>query len=138
MEQKYGRANDKTPAEWSKGYVDYSGAPTTNDVKSEAKKELTDIKPESKEETAMPVNIQPASATNAAATNGTTKQESPEPDTKPGKDINGGVTMTEDGEKEPKKRRRHEGETAEEKAERKMKKKAKHVKREHKEVVEIL
>lgn len=119
--KKYGRKNDKTPGDWTKSYVDYSGAPaTTND--------------ETHAETITPVNSKPESATNAAAETQVKSENKPNDfEDKSGVDVNGnGKVKPENQDEGPelKKRKRHEGETEEQKAERRKKKKEKQAKRE--------
>lgn len=119
--QKYGRANEKTPAQWNKDYVDYH-LPADGTTSAPAPTP-----------TAKPKQLEPASNDVAMAeptTNGAEEDESPAVTNR----VNGATSNgAQEGEaKDEKKRKRHEGETAEEKAERKRKKKDKKVKRESK------
>lgn len=98
--QKYGRANEATPAKWKNDYKDYS-AP------EEASEQLA-VEPTPKSEVAVPT---------------------PELDEAPSSPQNE-MGVDESKEDEKKKRKRHEGETPEERAERKRKKKEKKEKKE--------
>ncbi|GMF92468.1 unnamed protein product [Aspergillus oryzae] len=97
---KYGRANEATPAKWKNDYKDYS-AP------EEASEQLA-VEPTPKSEVAVPT---------------------PELDEAPSSPQNE-MGVDESKEDEKKKRKRHEGETPEERAERKRKKKEKKEKKE--------
>ncbi|KAE8334697.1 hypothetical protein BDV24DRAFT_156659 [Aspergillus arachidicola] len=97
---KYGRANEATPAKWKNDYKDYS-AP------EEASEQLA-VEPTPKSEVAVPT---------------------PDQDEAPSSPQNE-MGVDESKEDEKKKRKRHEGETPEERAERKRKKKEKKEKKE--------
>ena len=109
--KKYGRPNEATPAKWQKDYKDFN-APLENGVNASAKVEKTE---EGKSEAPTTADAEPADIG---------AQESPL------KQIKSETIKEEEGES--KKRKRHEGETPEERAERKRKKKEKKEKRKSK------
>jgi H/ACA ribonucleoprotein complex subunit 4 len=113
MRQKYGRPNEATPAKWHKDYKDFN-APLDNSTQTPVTKEI-EVGNASKE-------TESAIAPEAEATPGKSEETVPEAvRPEPGK-------LNDDN----KKRKRHEGETPEEKAERKRKKKEKKEKRKSK------
>ncbi len=106
--QKYGRPNEATPAQWNKDYKDYNapaeGAMTATTAAAQPVAETTSKEDVLSAPAIPPVDAPPASA--LPATGGAAADE-----------------VATNGD--TKKRKRHEGETAEERAERKRKKKEK-------------
>lgn len=121
---KYGRPNEATPATWQAGYTDYNaGAPTENGTAGTFTAPLRAGKTD-------PADVAAAPAIRPAPDAGNEDDEERQKIAEEAAPVKEGADMNTSTGEESKKRRKHDGETPEERAERKRRKKEKKEKKE--------